>query len=161
VDVTGLPAGVTQIAVGQDHGCALAAGEVFCWGEGGFGNLGQGNEIDSDTALLVPGLAGIVQIVAGYNYSCARDGAGDLWCWGYALDGELGDGGVGVTGLAEVRSPTPFAAASGITDVVAGNSITCIETTAGWSCVGFRASGQLGNGTTMAPAVPTPTHFGL
>jgi hypothetical protein len=45
--------------------------------------------------------------------------------------------------------------------VVAGNSITCIETAAGWSCLGFRASGQLGNGTTMEPAVPTPTYFGL
>jgi cysteine-rich repeat protein len=161
VDVTGLPGGVTQIVAGQDHNCALAAGAVYCWGEGGFGNLGQGSQTDSDTALLVPGVAGIVQLVAGYNYNCALDGAGDMWCWGDALDGHIGNGGVVVTGLTEVTSPTPFSEASGITDVVAGNSITCIETAAGWSCLGFRASGQLGNGTTMEPAVPTPTYFGL
>jgi cysteine-rich repeat protein len=160
VDVTGLPPGVAQIALGQDHGCALAGGEVYCWGEGGYGNLGQGTEIDSDTALVVPGLTGIVQIAAGYNYNCAVDGAGDMWCWGYSLDGHLGDGGQDLTGLGEVLSPTPFAVASGITSVVAGNSLTCIETIAGWSCVGFRSAGQLGNGTTVVPAVPTPTMFG-
>ncbi|MCA9704407.1 MAG: DUF4215 domain-containing protein [Myxococcales bacterium] len=161
VDVMGLPPGVTQIAVGQDHACALAAGEVYCWGEGQYGNLGQGTETDSDLALLVPGLSGIVQIAAGYNFNCALDGAGDLWCWGYSLDGQLGDGGVELTGLGEVLSPVPFAVASGITDVRAANGTTCIETAAGWSCVGFRSAGQLGNGTTSEPAVPTPMVFGL
>lgn len=160
VDVTGLPPGVVQIAAGQDHTCALAGGEVYCWGEGQYGNLGQGSEVDSDTALLVPGLTGIVQIASGYNYACALDGAGDMWCWGYSLDGQLGNGGQAVTGQAEERSPTPFSAASGITSVVAGNSSTCIETAAGWSCLGFRSSGQLGNGSTVEPAIPTPTFFG-
>jgi alpha-tubulin suppressor-like RCC1 family protein len=92
---------------------------------------------------------------------CALDGAGDMWCWGYSLDGQLGNGGELVTGLDETLAPTPFLVASGITSVVAGNSMTCIETAAGWSCLGFRASGQLGNGTTVTPALPTPTPFGL
>jgi cysteine-rich repeat protein len=161
VDVTGLPPGVAQIAAGQDHTCALAGGEVYCWGEAAFGNLGQNDEVDSDTALLVPGLAGVVQIAAGYNYACALDGAGDMWCWGESTAGQLGDGGRVVTGLTEVRSPTPFAVASGITDVVAGRTITCIETAAGWSCVGGRSSGQLGNGTTVEPVFPMTTLFGL
>jgi alpha-tubulin suppressor-like RCC1 family protein len=161
VDVTGLPAGVAQIVTGQDHTCALAGGDVYCWGEGQYGNLGQGSETDSDTALVVPGVADIVQIASGYNYVCALDGAGELWCWGYSLDGQLGNGGELVTGLTETLSPTPFLVASDITDVVAGNSATCIETAAGWSCLGFRTSGQLGNGTTVEPVFPTPTLFGL
>jgi len=160
VDVTGLPPGVTQVAAGQDHNCALAGGQVYCWGEGQFGQLGQNNETDSDTALVVPGLAGIVQLVAGYNYNCALDGAGAMWCWGDGADGHLGNGGRVVTGLTEVRSPTPFAVASGITDMELGFAITCIETAPGWSCLGRRASGQLGNGTTVQPAFPTPTTFG-
>ncbi len=161
VDVTGLPAGILQIVAGQDHTCALAAGDVYCWGEGGYGNLGQGNEADSDTAVVVPGVAGIVQIASGYNYVCALDGAGEMWCWGYSLDGQLGNGGELVTGLGEMLSPTPFVGASGVTDVAAGNSMTCIETAAGWSCLGFRSSGQLGNGTTVEPVFPTATMFGL
>ena len=28
-------------------------------------------------------------------------------------------------------------------------------------CLGFRSAGQLGNGSTVEPAVPTPTMFGL
>ena len=160
VDVTGLPPGVTQVAVGKDHSCALAGGEVYCWGRADFGQLGQNNQTTSDTALIVPGLTGIVQIAAGYNYNCARDGAGDMWCWGDATDGHLGDGGRVVTGLPEVRSPTPFAAASGITDMELGFAITCIETAPGWSCLGRRASGQLGNGTTVQPVFPTPSTFG-
>lgn len=160
VDVTGLPAGVEQVAAGQDHTCALAGGEVYCWGEARFGQLGQNNETDSDTALVVPGLAGIVQIAVGYNYVCALDGAGDMWCWGDSVDGQLGNGGRVVTGLSEVRSPTPFLVGSGITNVVTGNAITCIETAGGWGCVGRRSSGQLGNGTTVEPAFPMDTVFG-
>jgi cysteine-rich repeat protein len=160
VDVTGLPAGVEQIAAGHDHTCALAGGQVYCWGEGQFGQLGQNTEIDSDTALVVPGLAGIVRIVAGWDYNCAVDGAGDMWCWGDAVDGHLGNGGRVVTGQTEVRAPTPFLVASGITDVEAGQAITCIETAAGWSCLGRRSSGQLGNGTTVEPVFPVPTVFG-
>lgn len=157
VDVTGLPGGVTQVAAGQDHTCALAAGEVYCWGEGGFGQLGQGTETDSDAALVVPGLAGIVQIAIGHNYGCARDGGGSVWCWGDAYDGQLGDGGHVVTGQTEIRSPTPMLVASGVTDMAAGQALTCIETAAGWSCLGRRSSGQLGNGTTVEPVFPTIT----
>ena len=160
VDVTGLPGGVTQIDGGQDHTCALAGGEVYCWGEAQYGNLGQGNETDSDTALLVPGLTDVVQIASGWNYVCARDAAGDVWCWGYALEGHLGDGGPAITGLGEVHSPAPFVVASGVTDLVAGNAETCIETMTGWSCLGLRAAGQLGDGTTEEPVMPMPTVFG-
>jgi cysteine-rich repeat protein len=160
VDVTGLPGAVEQVVAGQDHNCALAGGQVYCWGEAGFGQLGQNNETDSDTALLVPGLVDIVQIAAGYNYSCARNAAGDMWCWGDSIDGQLGDGGRVVTGLTEVRSPTPFRVASGVTNMVAGNRITCVETASGWSCVGRRSAGQLGNGTTVEPAFPMDTLFG-
>ncbi len=156
VDVTGLPPGVTQVALGRDHSCALAGGQVYCWGKADFGQLGQNNQTNSDTALLVPGLAGIVQLVAGYNYNCALDGAGDMWCWGDATDGNLGDGGRVITGLTEVRSPTPFLMASGITDMELGHALTCIETAPGWSCLGRRSSGQLGNGTTVRPVFPTP-----
>jgi cysteine-rich repeat protein len=161
VQVGDLPPVLTQVVAGQDHTCALGDGEVYCWGEGGYGNIGQGNENDTDAALPVLGIAGIVQIASGNNFICAVDGVGDMWCWGYSLDGHLGNGGELVTGLGEELLPTPFLVGSGILDVEAGNSMTCIETVAGWSCLGFRSAGQLGNGTTVEPAVPTPMYFGL
>ncbi len=155
VDVTGLPAPATQIAVGEDHACAtVMGGDVYCWGQGDMGNLGQGNIIDSDTALMVPTVAGTVQLVAGFNYTCARDAAGDLLCWGYGDDGNLGNGGNQVNGIDDYVDPVTFDAASGVTDIVAGNGQTCVLTGLGWQCVGFRSSGQLGDDTTLEPATP-------
>jgi len=37
-----LPAPATQISAGAYHACALAGGEVYCWGNRGFGALGDG-----------------------------------------------------------------------------------------------------------------------
>ncbi len=37
-----LPAPATQISAGTHHTCALAGGEVYCWGNRGFGALGDG-----------------------------------------------------------------------------------------------------------------------
>ncbi len=33
-----------------------------------------------------------VEIVAGYNFNCARTALGAVWCWGANKDGELGAG---------------------------------------------------------------------
>ena len=70
-------------------------------------------------------------------------------------------GGGDVTGIENQLSPVHFDVATGITDVVCGNSHTCVETAAGWQCVGYRTSGQLGNGTTVEPSVPTGMFFGI
>jgi len=37
-----MPAPATQISGGGSHACALAGGEVYCWGNRGFGALGDG-----------------------------------------------------------------------------------------------------------------------
>ena len=56
--------------------------------------------------------------------------------------------------------PTPFAVASGVTQVVTGHSATCIETVAGWGCVGLHSAGQLGSGVTRVVPFPAPLMFG-
>jgi len=161
VPVMGLPPGVEQLSLGQDHACAVAAGEVYCWGGGVYGQLGQGNEMNADMALLVPGLSGVVQVEAGRFYTCAIDGMGGLTCWGQSSHGQLGDGGVDRTGLTERLDPIPVAGVGGVTDVVAGEAITCFESAGQWSCMGFRSSGQMGNGTSLEPVFPLATLFGL
>jgi alpha-tubulin suppressor-like RCC1 family protein len=51
VPVVGLTTGVSAISAGDNHTCALLqAGTVECWGENGFGQVGDG----TTTARLVP-----------------------------------------------------------------------------------------------------------
>ncbi|RLB51360.1 MAG: hypothetical protein DRJ42_17010 [Deltaproteobacteria bacterium] len=51
VDVTGLPAGVTRVAAGRGHTCAVTIGrEVYCWGLNEEGQIGDG----TTTNRLIP-----------------------------------------------------------------------------------------------------------
>ena len=64
--VAGLTSGVTQISAGGLHTCALARGRALCWGEGGFGRLGNGGTSNAVSPQGVTGLTGrLTQIAAG------------------------------------------------------------------------------------------------
>jgi len=97
----GLPladnAPVVDIAVGNAHVCVLlAGGSVRCWGENDQGQLGYGHterigddEVPAD-AGDVPLGATAVQIVAGYNATCAVLSTGGFKCWGFRTGGQIG-----------------------------------------------------------------------
>lgn len=55
VDVVAIPSGVTAIAAGGEHSCALAKGTVLCWGENEDGQLGDGS---FKSTLVVKGESG-------------------------------------------------------------------------------------------------------
>jgi alpha-tubulin suppressor-like RCC1 family protein len=60
VPVIGLTAGVTAIAAGGDHSCAIAKGAVWCWGRNEAGQLGT-DTTDQDAhpvRVLVSGPSG-------------------------------------------------------------------------------------------------------
>lgn len=91
---------VTDVAVGLRHTCALANNEVYCWGSGVSGQVGDGSF--SNTPRYVPvkvrqdpdALLGatILRLGAGANRGCAVVSTGKSFCWGLNGSGQIGDG---------------------------------------------------------------------
>jgi alpha-tubulin suppressor-like RCC1 family protein len=147
VDVGGLSGGVSAIAAGANHTCAVRRfGPVVCWGDNFYGQLGvdSGTIASSDTPLAVAGTAGMAAIAAGQSHTCALAKAGSVRCWGDNGAGQLGDGSTG--GISD--TPVSVTGLSGVAAISAGAMHTCAVTNAGAArCWGDNTAGQLGGGS--------------
>lgn len=149
---------VAQIAVGAEHSCALSsAGDVRCWGDNRFGQLGQGNTDavggagrPAPSAVPVVDLGGpALQVAAGARHTCALMATGTVRCWGSGADGRLGYGDTADVGRG---GATPSPAEAGDVPltttarfVAAGEAHTCAILDGGdVVCWGDNSTGQLG-----------------
>ncbi|CAM3714312.1 IPTL-CTERM sorting domain-containing protein [Paracidovorax anthurii] len=152
VAVSGLGSGVTAIAVGNFHTCALTtAGAVLCWGANFDGRVGDGSTTNRNSPTPVSGLgAGVAAIAAG-DHTCAVTTAGAVLCWGGNTYGQLGDG-------TTTQRSTPVAVSGlgfGVAAVAPGEQHTCALTTAGAvQCWGNNSQLQLGDGTNTQRTTP-------
>jgi alpha-tubulin suppressor-like RCC1 family protein len=152
VPVSGLSSGVTAITAGESHTCALTGSGVRCWGHNQYGQLGDGTTTNRFTPVAVSGPSTIVAIAAGLGHSCAATIASSTVCWGLNDYGQLGDG-------TTTNRSTPVAVRNLRVQAVAltaGMGHTCLLSSAGAvRCWGDNQFGQLGDGTTTAPSIPT------
>jgi alpha-tubulin suppressor-like RCC1 family protein len=89
--------GLTMIAAGVHHTCALEDGRVLCWGLNRFDILGVGpglpDYVTSPRPVIGLEDAGpIVEVATDYDFSCARAQDGAVYCWGDNDRGQLGVG---------------------------------------------------------------------
>lgn len=78
----------------ETHSCAIAKGQLYCWGYNTAGQLGLGDVNSRHTPTLVSGPWGsdpVTKVVVGTWNTCAIAG-GQLYCWGDNSWGQLGRG---------------------------------------------------------------------
>lgn len=150
--MAGLPA-IRALAAGAEHTCALDGdGRVLCWGGNAAGQRGDGGEPrPRPRPQPVRDLAGVADIQAARDNSCAVVSSGRVYCGGANGTGQLGrTPGQG--------SPVPVAvdSVSHVRTVAVGRGHVCALLHSGRVlCWGDNASGQLGRGA-VGPPDPRP-----
>ena len=87
-----------ELDSGIGHTCGLTdTGNIFCWGENGSFELGNGTNISSLTPIPASTNKKFERISAGYQYACALESiSGRPYCWGDYFSGKIGyQGGYG------------------------------------------------------------------
>lgn len=146
----GLERGVTALAVGPHHACAVQNGRVVCFGDNARGQLGDGTTEGHSLPAPVPGIEPAARLVAvGIDHSCAV-AAGAAYCWGSNDYGQLGDGSTetSATPVAVVGLPEP------VTALALAPYHSCAVAAGAAYCWGANPWGQLGDGSDADSALP-------
>jgi len=141
--------GATSVSAGQEHTCAVVAGgQVKCWGDNSYGQLGTDGSDDLIPSTVV-GLSKATAVSAKYRSTCAL-AEGKAFCWGSRI-GPAASGSQSGSG-----SAAAVTGVAGATQLSLGYNHACVlATKAAVLCWGDNADGQLGNGTTTATRTPT------
>jgi alpha-tubulin suppressor-like RCC1 family protein len=139
------------VAAGDEHSCAVQQdGQLLCWGDNHFGQLGHGIvEHHFFPPRPVPLAGKALSVAAGRRHTCALLDDRTVQCWGNGFEGQLGDG-LNKDSLTPVRvvSPEPgvgTAPLDHVTAITAGSQHTCALLENGRVyCWGSNALGQLG-----------------
>ena len=151
---------VIQITSGYHHSCALKFdGTVWCWGNGGSGEIGDGEKKDRSYGKQVlraedTPLDNIVQIDAGDAFTCATMTDRTVWCWGRTSDGRRG----GSIPEWSRNYATRVGNLDDVREVALGSSHACALKGSDGSvwCWGGDKSGQLGRGEKDSSNRSTP-----
>ena len=143
-----------KVGGGGHHTCAIQDdGDLKCWGDDQFGQLGNGASITADqtspssTPIDLGTGRTAVAVTTGAGHTCAILDNGDLKCWGRDTEGQLGDGGTN----SDQGSPVSVDLGTNRTavSVSVGDYHTCaILDNGDLKCWGWDNVGQLGDGGT-------------
>jgi alpha-tubulin suppressor-like RCC1 family protein len=125
----------TQVSVGMYTSCAVAAGDLLCWGTREIGGMPTDERSVTNVPQPIEGLDGIVDLHMNLWNACALRFDGSAWCWGENQDGQLG---IPSESDYFVALPMQVPSASGLIDISVGTYATCgltVDATAVcWGC---------------------------
>ncbi|MDO8336043.1 MAG: hypothetical protein Q7T74_04675 [Candidatus Saccharibacteria bacterium] len=151
-----------QLSGGGSHNCALSNGNIYCWGRGGDGQLGNNGTADSITPIpVVKGTSDIfngqrmTQISGGQSHMCAVN-SGLVACWGKNTNGQLGRASGNTTSSSVPVQVATLGPTLITNQISAGGQSTCAVVANNALCWGDNSKGQLGDGTTTMRTIPPP-----
>ena len=151
-----------RIVAGTNHTCVLATdGTVWCWGQNGNGNLGDGTFLIR--GIPVQALLGrtAVMVSAGGSTTCASLSDDSLKCWGKGNSGQIGNNATLLSNATPVYTslvPASLSVPGSFTvgHLEIGSAHSCAISVLGAAlCWGDVADGRLG--ITQEPNVLIPT----
>ncbi len=162
-----------SVSAGSEHTCAVSNdNNVYCWGEGANGRLGNNEDNSQFIPTRVRGgkalasdtkdgyLSNIRSVSAGNEHTCAVSVASNAYCWGHRerLGNEMTEDSLipeRILAGEAVMSDKTGTHLSNISTISAGNLHTCAVSNAGNPyCWGYGQYGQLGNDSTANQRVP-------
>ena len=164
IQVSALPGSriAKRIVAGTNHTCVLATdGTVWCWGQNGNGNLGDGTFLIR--GIPVQALLGTtaVMISAGGSTTCASLSDDSLKCWGKGNSGQIGNNATLLSNATPVYTslvPASLSVPGSFTvgHLEIGSAHSCAISVLGdaW-CWGDVADGRLGITQELNVLIPT------
>jgi alpha-tubulin suppressor-like RCC1 family protein len=150
-----IPGPIVQVSSSNDAQYALLAnGTVYAWGQGGDGELGDGQKVDSFTRAVQVAFPAGVKIaflptdVMPYDSAFAVDTTGHVWGWGRNQGGEFCGGAATEYTTPVELSLTDVTALAGAADHATYDSGGTL-----YSC-GTNQYGELGDGTFTSSQTP-------
>ena len=160
VNTSGVLAGktVTDVSVGMSHTCAVASGQVYCWGHNGSFNLGNGGYTSSSVPVAVSTSGvlngkNVTKVSVSWFSSCviASDQA---YCWGDNSYGALGNNSTSHSNVPVAVTTSGALAGKTVTDINTGYYYACVVAGGSPYCWGNNWYGQFGNNTATDSTTP-------
>ncbi len=141
-----------SISLLREHACAVELDDhhLYCWGRGGQGRLGVGNEDDQTTPVLIDETVGYKRVSAGVAHTCGVTTENSVKCWGNNGAARLGDG-------TRTHRETPVLINEDelYSTVAAGGGMSCGITQRGiLKCWGNASAGRIGDGVDTSTPLP-------
>jgi alpha-tubulin suppressor-like RCC1 family protein len=142
-----------QVSAGGFHSSAIKyTGEIWSWGRGYRGVLGNGATTDRCSPVReISSSTDWCQVSAGYAHSSALKTNGEIWSWGRGLCGRLGNNSTAdsCSPVREISSSTNWCQVD-----IGTNHSSAVKTTGEIWSWGSNICGRLGDGTTVAKCSP-------